>query len=70
IYTGHAVIEPACTGCGAMPDLAPVPMTPPRRRPCRQLGRRMTILSDGTVAGCDQDWRGEAAVGDLTIDTL
>lgn len=70
LYAGHAVIEPAQTGGGVMPDLSPVPMAPPRRGACRQLGRRLTILSDGTVLQCDQDWRGEAPAGDAKIEPL
>jgi len=61
-FACHPVIAPAPTGCGKMPDLSPVPMTPPDRGPCRQLGSRLSILSDGVVAQCDQDWHGEAAL--------
>lgn len=69
-YAGHAVLEPATCGAGLMPDLSPVPMAPPRRAPCRQLGQRMTILSDGRVALCDQDWQGAAALGDAMREPL
>jgi hypothetical protein len=66
-FTGHAVLDPPCTGQGPngpiMPVLGPVPMAPPKRRPCRQLGLRMTIHSDGRVARCDQDWLGVGAAG-------
>lgn len=65
-----AVIEPSCSGCGLMPELSPIPMAPPRREPCRQLGRRLTILSDGTVAPCDQDWLGRDPLGDATLEPL
>lgn len=70
VYTGHPVIEPARCGCGVMPELSPVPMAPPARKPCRQVARRMTILSDGRVAQCDQDWHGAAALGDARLHTL
>lgn len=70
VYLGHAVIEPARCGCGLMPDQSPAVMAPPRRRPCRQLGGRMTILSDGMVALCDQDWMGRGALGDAKIEPL
>jgi len=70
MIAGHAVIESNTTGCGLMPDLGPVPMTPPQRTACRQLGRRMTILSDGTVALCDQDWLGRQPLGDAKTDSL
>ncbi|MCX5662798.1 MAG: SPASM domain-containing protein [Planctomycetota bacterium] len=67
---GLAVIEPATSGCGLMPDQSPVAMAPPRRTPCRQLGERMTIHSDGRVARCDQDWLGRAAAGDARTTPL
>ncbi len=69
-YMGHALIEPACDGCGLMPAQSPVPMEPPDRRACLQLSRRMSILSDGTVARCDQDWLGRAPIGDTRAQTL
>lgn len=70
LASGHAMIEPARTGCGLMPDLGPMPMAPPRRRPCRQLANRMSILSNGQVALCDQDWQGSASLGDTRIASL
>ncbi len=63
-FSQHAVIEPARTGRGRgpgqdlMPSMSPVPMAPPLRTPCRQIERRMTILSDCMLAQCDQDWLG------------
>jgi len=64
VYTSHAVIAPPQTGCGLMPDQEMVKMTPPRRRPCRQLASRLTIHSNGQLAQCDQDWLGRGSVGD------
>ena len=69
-FSGHAVIEPATTGCGLIPDMAPLSMAPPRRFACRQLQDRMTIHADGRVARCDQDWLGKAPAGDTTQTTL
>ena len=69
-YMGQAVVAPSCTGCGLMPAMSPVPMTPPGRSACLQLTRRMTILSDGTVARCDQDWLARAPIGDTRMQTL
>ena len=66
-FAGHAVIEAATPGRGRdgdlMPDLSTVPMSPPLRTGCRQLEQRMTILSNGRVAQCDQDWLGEGTGG-------
>jgi hypothetical protein len=63
-YLGHAVIEAPTTGGGAMPDLALLAMHPPKRRPCRQVKTRLTVLSNGKAARCDQDWHAAACAGD------
>lgn len=69
-FAGWAVIEgPSCGRSldgDLRADLSVLQMAPPRRRPCRQLGRRLTIHSDGRVALCDQDWLGSAAVGEAS----
>lgn len=64
-YCGHAVIDAPTTACGTLPGLAVIDMSPPRRRPCRQLARRMSITADGRVPLCDQDLQAAAAVADL-----
>ncbi len=69
-FAGHAVIDPATSGCGLMPTQSPVQMAPPARKPCRQVAHRMTIHSDGCVAQCDQDWLGRATCGDATKTPL
>ena len=69
-YAGHAVIEPATTGCGLIADASPVRMDPPGRFACRQVTRRMTIHCDGQVAQCDQDWLGRACGGDAVVTPL
>ena len=73
-FTGHAVIEPSFTGRSRelplAPQQSPVLMAPPRRVPCRQIQQRMSILSDGTVPRCDQDWLGSDTIGDTKIASL
>lgn len=69
-YTQQAVILGSQSGCGLMPELGPVNMAPPTRIPCRQLSRRVMILSDGTVAQCDQDWFGKAPLGKLDNNSI
>jgi len=64
-YAGHAVIDPATTGCGLCPDQSPVQMAGPSRAPCRQVMGRMTIHADGSVPRCDQDWLAKATAGDV-----
>ncbi len=63
-FARHAVIESPTDGCGAMTDQSLLPLAPPRRYPCRQITRRMTIHCDGTIAQCDQDWHGRSSLGD------
>jgi radical SAM protein with 4Fe4S-binding SPASM domain len=62
-FTGTVLVEGPSTGGGRMPDMAVLDMAPPVRCACRQLHTRMTLLSDGTVARCDQDWQASAAIG-------
>jgi hypothetical protein len=73
-FAGHAVIDGATTGRGPgtdlMPVQSPVPMAPPQRSACRQIRRRMTILSDGHVAQCDQDWLASRPFGNANTQDL
>jgi hypothetical protein len=53
------------------PDRNPVPMDPPWRTPDPgQRKHRLTVLSDGRVTLCHEDWHGRAALGDLHEQTL
>lgn len=72
---GHAVIDrPPTGGTGGhalVDDLSPVPMTPPWREPSPlQVKRRLTVLSDGSVVLCQQDWLARAALGRIGDTTL
>jgi len=63
--TGSAVIVgPAAYG-GPFAHLAVMNMAPPRRLPCSRLWSRAMVLADGRVTVCDQDYRGEHAIGRL-----
>lgn len=67
---GHAVIQrPPTGGTGSFalaPDQSPVPMDPPWKPPSpHQAKRHLTVLSDGTVTLCSQDWLGRAALGNV-----
>lgn len=68
--SGWAVVDRALTGRGLIPDLSPVPMEVPRP-PDRaiELGRpkhRLTVLSDGRVCLCGQDWLGRLSLGSVS----
>ncbi len=64
---GWSIIEGYSHYAGQLPDRMVMSMAPPLRIPCRQLRHRCTILSDGTVVGCDQDFKGLYSAG--TVDT-
>jgi hypothetical protein len=68
--TGAAVIVgPAAYG-GPFAHLAVMNMAPPRRFPCARLWSRVMVLADGRVTVCDQDFRGEHAIGRLQDSSL
>jgi hypothetical protein len=70
---GHAVISGPSDYAGQIPDAAVADMAPPRRHPCRRLGSRITILSDGTIVSCEQDVLGKqpmGKVGELPIKEI
>lgn len=67
---GAAVIRGPSDFGGEIPYLGVSDMTPPVRKPCRRLRSRMTILSDGTIASCEEDVFGRQAVGHLDRDPI
>jgi len=67
---GTAVVEGPPTGAGLIDDIGVLDMAPPKRFACRQLLGRMTVLSDGTVPRCDQDWLGRVSVGKVNEEAL
>jgi radical SAM protein with 4Fe4S-binding SPASM domain len=60
---GHAVILGPSDFGGQIPDLAVADMAPPRRKPCARLASRMTVLSDGRVVSCEQDFQAKQVMG-------
>jgi hypothetical protein len=67
---GSAAILGPTTFGGLISDVAAADMTPPRRVPCRRLGERLTVLSDGRFTTCEQDVLGRQSIGQLGRDTL
>ncbi len=67
---GSAVIVGPPAYGGPFADLAVMNMAPPRRFPCFRLWSRLLVLADGRVTICDQDFRGEHAVGSLHDSSL
>lgn len=67
---GWAVVDRALTGRGLMPDLSPVPMEVPDGDVTAEslappIKHRLTVLSDGTVCLCGEDWLGRLPLGTL-----
>ena len=60
---GSAVITGPGDFAGQIPDASLVQMEPPKRRTCSRIARRLTILSDGKITACEQDFRGLHALG-------
>ncbi len=62
---GCAVIAGPGDYAGQTPDSSIVQMEPPRRRPCVRIGSRLTILSDGGIVSCEQDFAGQQRLGSV-----
>ncbi len=55
---------------GQLPDRAVMSMSPPTRFSCWQIRNRATVLADGRLATCDQDFAGRHTVGSLSESSL
>ncbi len=67
---GTAVVVGPSDYAGQWADLAVMNMASPNRTPCERLHSRATVLADGRVLLCDQDFTGRHAVGSLTESSL
>lgn len=67
---GAAVIVGFNDFAGQIADEAVMDMSPPKRVACRRLFESMTILADGRVTICGQDFAGKCAVGNITDNTV
>jgi spiro-SPASM protein len=67
---GWAVIEGYSHHAGQLPDRAVVDMSPPTRTPCRRIRTRCTILADGRLTLCDQDFTGATTFGSIHETSL
>ncbi|MGE0479793.1 MAG: radical SAM protein [Phycisphaerae bacterium] len=68
--TGWAVIEGYNEFGGVMPPDGLLPTTPPIRRPCARLRRRVTLLGDGRTPLCGQDTSGLTVLGDWRTESV
>jgi hypothetical protein len=60
---GSAVISGPSEFAGLIPDVSAADMSPPKRRACGSLWKRLMALSDGTIVSCEQDVTGRQALG-------
>ncbi len=67
---GAAVIVGYNDYAGQIADQAVMNMEPPMRRMCQRLERCMTILADGSVPVCTQDFRGLSRLGNAAEDRI
>ena len=68
--SGAAVIEGYNNYAGQIEDKAVMEMAPPERFACGKPNRCMTILADGRITVCRQDFKGEFVVGDAHDNKL
>lgn len=67
---GAAVVRGPSDFGGAIDYVGVSDMCPPVRKPCRRLSSRMTILSDGMIASCEEDVLGRQSCGHIGQDTI
>jgi hypothetical protein len=67
---GCAVIAGPSDFSGSIPDVAVARMEPPLRKPCARLAGRITILSDGRIVSCEQDFYGKQTLGQIGRDSI
>jgi hypothetical protein len=70
VRAGAAVIAGPSHYAGQWPDHAVMNMAPPARFACNRIAYRATILSDGRMTVCDQDFRGAHALGNVHERTI
>lgn len=68
--SGWAGVVGYSTYAGALPDHRVVDMSPPTRFACRRIRARCTVLADGSVIACDQDFAAVRPVGSLADRSL
>jgi Iron-sulfur cluster-binding domain len=67
---GSAVIVGPSDCAGQLKPIELADMQPPRRRACRRLESRLTILSDGSIVACEQDILGKHRIGKVGADSI
>lgn len=67
---GCAVLRGPSDCGGQIPDVSVADMSPPKRKPCARLNSRITVLSDGRIVSCEEDFSGKQVLGEIGKDNL
>ena len=67
---GCAVIVGPSDFSGSIGDVSAARMEPPQRRACARIQSRMTILCDGRIVSCEQDFLGKQVLGQIGMDSI
>lgn len=67
---GSAVILGPSDFAGQISFTGVADMSPPKRRACSRIQQRLTILADGSVVSCEQDFAGKFVMGNALSDRL
>jgi hypothetical protein len=67
---GSAVLRGPSDYAGQIPDHSVADMSPPCRRPCARLASRLTVLCDGAIVACEQDFNGQSPLGTVATTTI
>jgi hypothetical protein len=67
---GSAVLRGPSDYAGQIPDHAVADMSPPCRRACARLASRLTVLCDGSIVACEQDFNGRSPLGTIGTTSI
>jgi hypothetical protein len=67
---GSAVLRGPSDFARQIPDKSVADMSPPCRKACARLDSRLTILCDGTIVACEQDFHGRSPLGTVETTTI
>jgi radical SAM protein with 4Fe4S-binding SPASM domain len=70
LHIEHAIIGHYNNFCGEIEDISVLDVTPLKRFPCKQLQNGISILCNGNVVFCRQDFDGKYSLGNLKNQSL
>lgn len=67
---GFALLQGYNSYAGQIENREIMDMSPPARRPCRRLSQSLTILADGSVVTCEQDFLAQHSLGNVADQSI